>query len=221
VADLALVCGAGGTLGRTLVRAFRQRGDSVVAVGRRPLAAEPGVRAEQADLADADAVEALWERLAARGERPRWLVNSAGGFGAGSIAESEPESLQRQLALNLETAWWSCRAAARRMQPGGAIVNVSSRAALTGSAGAVAYAVSKAGVVRMTELLASELAPRAIRVNAILPALIDSEANRASLSTERMRAAVPADAIAPVVAFLCSDGAGAVTGASIPVYGWA
>jgi 3-oxoacyl-[acyl-carrier protein] reductase len=221
VADVALICGAGGTLGRSLVQAFRARGDSVVAVGRGQLEQAPGVRAKRADLVDPDQVEALWERLAERGERPRWLVNAAGGFAGGSLADSDPQSLRQQLETNLETAWWSCRAAAHRMQPGGAIVNVSSRAALVGGAGAAAYAVSKAAVVRMTTVLAAELVPRAIRVNAILPALIDSVANRAQLPAERMRAAVPADAISPVVGFLCSDAASAVTGASIPVYGWA
>lgn len=216
-----MICGASGTLGRSLARAFRDRGDRVVAVSRRPLEAEAGLTHEQADLVDPEAVEALWARLAERGEQPRWLVNAAGGFDGGSLADSDPERLRRQLELNLETAWWSCRAAARHMPENGAIVNVSSRAALTGGAGAVAYAVSKAAVVRMTEVLALELAPRAIRVNAILPALIDSETNRALLSAERMRTAVAAEAIAPVAAFLCSDGASAVTGASVPVYGWA
>ena len=161
------MCGAGGALGSALVETLRARGDNVVAAGR-----------DVVDLTDADAVEALWERLAAEGIEPRWVVNAAGGFRAGTIAESDPEQLRGLLDLNLGTAWWTCRAAARRLPPGGAIVNVAARAAVIGGAGSAAYSVTKAAVVRLTQVLALELAGRQVRVNAILPALIATPANR-------------------------------------------
>lgn len=221
MADVALVCGAGGALGSALVETFLERGDDVIAVARRGSPDDParGLRVETADLSSATEVDALWERLDERGERPRWVVNAAGGYSSGSIAESTPEDVRAAFDANLNTAWWSSRAAARRLGGGAGIVNVSSRTALTGGTGAAAYAVAKAGVARLTEVLAAELVDAGVRVNAILPATIDTPANRAVLSAERMAKAVDPLSIAAVVAFLCSDAAAAVTGALVPVYG--
>jgi NAD(P)-dependent dehydrogenase (short-subunit alcohol dehydrogenase family) len=220
--EVALVCGAGGALGRAVVAEFARRGDRVVGVDRRHAGDRPEcVGQEVADLTVADEVDALWRRLADRGDLPRWVVNTAGGYAAGPVAETD-EALYRHLHdLKLATALWSSRAAARALDPGGAIVNVGSRSALVGGAGAAAYAVAKAGVVRLTDVLAAELKPRRIRVNAVLPSVLDTPANRASLGRERLGKAVPPSDVATVIAFLCSDGARAITGAAIPVYGWA
>lgn len=223
MSEVALVCGGGGALGSALVAALLGRGDRVVAADRRPRdePAPDGLSREAVDLTSVDEVDALWERLAAAGDTPRWVINAAGGFRPGTVADSDPEQLRFVGDLNLGTAWWSCRAAARHLPEGGAIVNVASRTALAGGAGAAAYAVAKAAVVRLTEVLAAELAVRRVRANAILPSVIDTPANRATMSTEALRDAVdPAD-IASVAAFLLSDGAAAVTGAIVPVYGWA
>lgn len=219
--DVTLVCGARGALGSAIVAALLRRGDRVVGVDRSADGAEAvaGLRAEAADLTAPDDVEALWDRLAADGETPRWVVNAAGGFRDGTVADSDLEAVQFLERLNLGTAWWSCRAAARRLAPGGAIVNVAARAALSGGAGSAAYAVSKAGVVRLTEVLAAELGSRGVRVNAILPSLIDTPANREAMSPEALRHAVAPAALADVVSFLLSDAAAAVTGAVVPVYG--
>ena len=216
---VSLVCGAGGALGSALVETFRARGDRVVAVDRHPPEAAEGVRPEAVDLTAPDEIEALWARLEDDGERPRWLVNAVGGFRAGTVAASEPDELAFVLDLNLGTAWWSCRAAARRLEAGGAIVNVSARSALAGGAGSAAYAVSKAAVVRLTQVLAAELAERGVRANVLLPSLIDTPANRAASTPEQMRDAVPPGQIAAVAAFLCSDAAAAISGAAVPVYG--
>ncbi len=178
-------------------------------------------RHEAVDLTEPEAVEALWQRLDEHGERPRWVVNAVGGFRSGTVADSEPDEYLLVHDLNLATAWWSCRAAARRLDEGAAIVNVASRTALVGGSGAAAYGVAKAGVVRLTQILASELAERRVRVNAILPSVIDTPANRASMPAERLGQAVAPRDIAAVVTFVCSDAAAAVTGAAIPVYGWA
>jgi NAD(P)-dependent dehydrogenase (short-subunit alcohol dehydrogenase family) len=219
--ELALVCGAGGALGQALVAELVGRGDRVVAVARHGVSHDdPAVRVEAADLTVAAEVDALWARLADRGEHPRWVVNAVGGYAGGTVAETDEPLLERMLDLNLASAYWSSRAAARALEPGGAIVTIGSRTALAGGKGAAAYAIAKAGVVRLTEVLAAELAPR-VRVNAVLPSVLDTPANRAALGAERMQAAVSTADLATVIGFLCSDGARAITGASIPVYGWA
>ena len=223
MAELALVCGAGGALGAALLDTLLGRGDRVVGIDHHPDASptRPGLRRESLDLTEPDEVERLWERLAAAGETPRWVVNAAGGFRGGSVADSEPAGGRILEQLNLGTAWWSCREAARHLPEGGAIVNVAARAARSGGAGSAAYAVAKAGVVRLTEVLAAELAPRGVRVNAILPSLIDTQANREAMTPEALRHAVPPHELASVVGFLLSEAAAAVTGAIIPVYGLA
>jgi NAD(P)-dependent dehydrogenase (short-subunit alcohol dehydrogenase family) len=204
-ADVALICGATGTLGRALIEEFTGRGDRVVAVARNR--ADIGdVRFEQANLTAPAEVDALWSRLLADGERPRWVVNAVGGYRAGRASETDEALYRHVQELNLSTALWSCRAAARALEPGAAVVNVASRSAVTGGAGAAAYAIANAGVLRLTEVMAAELAPRRVRVNAILPARLDAD-----LLSD----------VAAVVDFLCSERAAAITGASIPVYGWA
>ena len=197
--DVALVCGGAGALGSAIVETLRARGDDVVIADK-----------DTVDLTDPEAVEAFWERLA---DRPRWVVNAAGGFRPATVAQTEPEDLRFLTELNFETAWWSCRAAARRLPDGGGIVNVAARAGLTGGAGSAAYAVTKAAVVRLTQVLALELAERRIRVNAVVPALIDTPANRAHGIT----GGTPPAEIARAVAFLLSDDAQAVNGAIVPV----
>jgi NAD(P)-dependent dehydrogenase (short-subunit alcohol dehydrogenase family) len=220
--DIAVVNGAAGALGRAVVRALVARGNHVVAVtrdGRRADLGTDGVRVEAADLTAPDQVEALWRRLDESGDRARWVVNAAGGYRPGSVVETDPDGYRFVHDLNLATAWWSCRAAATRLPAGGGIVNVASRSALVGGADSAAYTVAKAGVVRLTTVLAAELAGRGVRVNAVLPSVMDTPANRDTMSREAMRTAVPTDDVAAVVSFLCSDAARAVTGAAIPTYG--
>lgn len=223
IADVALVCGGSGALGRAVVDAFLARGDRVVSADLRPESGSEadGVRAEPLDLTDPDAVEELWQRLEADGELPRWVVNAAGGFRAGTVAATEPATYRFLTRLNLDATWWSCRSAARRLTEGAAIVNVAARPALAGGAGSAAYAVSKAAVLRTTQVLAEELRERRVRVNAILPSVLDTEANRAAILGERMTEAVAPAQVAAVIAFLCSDEAAPISGAAIPVYGWA
>jgi NAD(P)-dependent dehydrogenase (short-subunit alcohol dehydrogenase family) len=207
---VALVCGAGGALGEAVVKAFEERGDDVVALDRARL-----------EMSDPKAVERFWDDIERNGELPRWVVNTVGGFAGGTLGGSDDAVVRRMLANNLEAALWTSRAAARRLEPGGAIVNVSARAGVTGGAGSAAYAVAKAGIVRLTEVLSLELAERRVRVNTVLPSLIDTPKNREGRSPASLENAVPPEQVASVIAFLCSDAASAVSGAAIPVYGWA
>ena len=246
MADLAVIMGATGGLGSAIVDAFASRGDRVIAVARSraevsqlasryPLSPSPsgggqggGVTGETADLTSRLAVDDLWERIDRAGT-PRWVVNATGGYRAGKVADSTPDDFSFMMDLNLGTAWWSCRAAARRMQivpspsgggqAGGCIVNVASRSALEAEPGAAAYAVAKAGVIKLTEVLAAELKASGVRVNVIVPAIIDTAVNRQVLPEKLMQKAVAPAEIAAVIAYLCSDTALAITGATIPVYG--
>ncbi|MGH8834690.1 MAG: SDR family NAD(P)-dependent oxidoreductase [Actinomycetes bacterium] len=225
---LAVVTGAGGALGRAVVAEFAVTGVRVIAVARSPkdVAAlvesyPDAVVAEAADLTDAGAVAALWQRLDERGAVPSFLVNTAGGYRGGTLVESGVEDYHDMFAVNLDTAWWSCREAARRMSEvgSGAIVNVASRTALHGGAESIAYAVAKAAVIKLSQVLADELKDAGVRVNAVLPAVIDTPANAAVMSPARMAKAVPAESIAKVIALLCSPDAWPISGAVIPAYG--
>jgi len=235
LADLAVILGATGGLGTAIVDAFAARGDRVIAVARSRSGVSqlesryPGlVSGDTADLTSRFAVDELWERIDRIGV-PRWVVNATGGFRAGKVAESTPDDFSFMMDLNLGSAWWSCRAAARRMQrtssspsgggQGGGIVNVASRSALVAEPGAAAYAVAKAGVIKLTEVLAAELKVSDIRVNAVVPAIIDTPANRQSLPEKLIAKAVAPGEIAAVIAYLCSDAARAITGVALPVYG--
>jgi len=233
--DLAVIMGATGALGTAIVDAFASRGDRVIAVARSrsdvsqlasryPISPSPsgggqggGVTGDTADLTSRLEVDELWERIDRVGI-PRWVVNATGGYRAGKVVDSTPDDFTFMMDLNLGTAWWSCRAAARRMQAG-AIVNVSSRSGLVAEPGAAAYAVAKAGVITLTEVLAAELKTSGVRVNAVVPAIIDTPVNRQALPEKLMQKAVAPAEIAAVIAYLCSDAAVAITGAAVPVYG--
>ena len=236
MSDLAVICGATGALGAAIVDAFAIRGDQVVALARSRAEVTqleqkyPGVvRGDTGDLTQRLAVDDLWERIDRIGV-PRWVVNAVGGFRAGKVAETTPDDFTFMMDLNLGSAWWSCRAAARRMrspssevtgeaQGGGCIVNVSSRSALVAEPGAAAYAIAKAGVIKLSEVLAAELKGAGVRVNSVVPAIIDTAANRKSLPEKLLQKAVPPAEIASTIAFLCSDAGAAVNGAAVTVYG--
>jgi NAD(P)-dependent dehydrogenase (short-subunit alcohol dehydrogenase family) len=235
MSDLTVILGATGALGAAVVDAFAKRGDRIIAVARSrsgvsELAAKyPGVvTGDTADLTSRQDVDDLWERIERVGV-PRWVVNTTGGYRGGKVAETTPDDFTTMMDLNLGTAWWSCRAAARRMtsspspsgggQGGGCIVNVSSRSALVADPGAAAYAIAKVGVIKLTEVLAAELKSSGVRVNAVVPAIIDTPENRKSLPEKAMQRAVAPAEIAAVILYLCSDAAAAINGAAVPVYG--
>src|SRR5712692_5650346 len=236
MSELAVIMGATGALGTAIVDAFASRGDRVIAVARSrsdvsQLASKfPGVvTGDTADLTSRLEVDELWERIDRVGT-PRWVVNATGGYRAGKVVDSTPDDFTFMMDLNLGTAWWSCRAAARRMQQavsspsgegqgGGCIVNVSSRSGLVAEPGAAAYSVAKAGVIKLTEVLAAELKASGVRVNVVVPAIIDTPANRQALPEKLLQKAVAPAEIAAVIAYLCSDAAVAITGAVVPVYG--
>ncbi|WP_226370112.1 SDR family NAD(P)-dependent oxidoreductase [Pseudonocardia oceani] len=220
--DAVIVTGAAGALGHAVVAEFRSRGREVVALDRAgerldALGGQDGVHAVAADLSSRAAAR---EAFAAIPVACDALVGLAGGFTPGSLADVDEEVLDSLWRSNFGSALWTAQAAAPLFaaRGGGAIVTVGSKTAVQGPA-PVAHATSKAAVVRLTELLAEELRGQRIRVNAVLPSVIDTPANRSWMSEELAARAVAPAAIAKVIAFLCGPDAEPISGALVPVYG--
>ena len=138
--------------------------------------------------------------------------------------ETPVEDYEAQLRLNLRPTYLVCHAAIGHMlaaarRGGGAIVCVSSRAALQPFAGAAGYIVAKAAVLAFVDVLAKEYRDDGIRANAVLPSVIDTPANRRAMPDADHERWVAPEQIAAVVRLLCEDGAGVVSGAHVPVYG--
>lgn len=220
-----IVTGAAGALGHAVVAEFLAAGQSVVAMvrpGAQPaeLGTDPGVYPVPVELTDRASVQTAFEAVDALPVSPYALVGLAGGFTPGTLAEVDQAQLDGLLGANLGSALWTAQAVAPRLaaRRGGAIVLVGSKTAVGGPA-PVVHAASKAAVVRLTQLLADELRPERIRVNAILPSVIDTPANRTWMSADLASRAVAPAAIARVIAFLCGPDAAPISGATIPVYG--
>ena len=150
------------------------------------------------------------------------LVNIVGGFVGGiPTAELEEDRWDFMMNLNLKSVFLCCKTVIPHMtaQNYGKIINVSARAGLKGEAGLSAYCVSKGGVRTLTESLAAEVMDSGVNVNAIMPSIMDTPANRESMPDEdHDRWVAPAD-VAKVICFLTSDDATIINGAAIPVYG--
>ena len=174
------------------------------------------------DVTDVDAVHSFVDEVVALYGRLDVLVNTVGGYAGGiKLWNVEPRTFERMLALNLRSGFALSRAAVVPMlkQKQGAIVNVAARAAVDHGGGAAAYAASKAAAVAMMDSLAEDLKGTGVRVNSILPSIIDTEANRRAMPDADFQKWPKPEDIARVVLFLASDEACVVHGASIPVYG--
>jgi NAD(P)-dependent dehydrogenase (short-subunit alcohol dehydrogenase family) len=173
----------------------------------------------QADLTDPDSAANV---VAQAGEALCGLVNLVGGFAQGGrVHETPVEEFERLLRLNLRPAYLMSAAAVQPMlaRGGGAIVCVSARPAVQPFPGAVGYITSKAAVLAFVDVLHAEYGGEGIRANAIMPSIIDTPANRESQPDADFDRWVKPDEIARVVAYLCSDDAGVISGGHIPVDG--
>jgi NAD(P)-dependent dehydrogenase (short-subunit alcohol dehydrogenase family) len=147
------------------------------------------------------------------------VLNIAGGFVWQTVSDGDAAAWDRMFALNLKTAYNASRAALPYLvETSGAIVNVGANGALNAGAGMGAYAASKAGVHKLTESLAQEMKGR-VRVNAVLPSIIDTAPNRADMPKADFSTWVKAEDLAKVMLFLASDDARDVTGVLLPVMG--
>ena len=229
---LALVSGGTGGLGRAVSLAFLAEGASVAVpyfdelefADLKAAAAENVARLEgqSVDVTDETATHALVDGLLAKHGRLDVLVNTVGGYAGGlKLWEMDAKVFARMLQLNLRSGFALSRAVVPAMlkQGHGAIVNVAAKAAVDHAAGASAYAASKAAAVAMMDSLAADLKGTGVRVNSILPSIIDTKANRAAMPDADFSKWPKPEEIARVILFLCSDDATVVHGAALPVYG--
>lgn len=229
--QVILVTGGTGALGSAVTRAFLQEGASVVVTYRSPQEYEnlqSALATEAARLrgyaTDVTNEAEMLRTLAATEEefhRLDGLVSTVGGWlGGTKLWEAEPATLERMLDLNLRSVFVCARTIVPmllRQGRGGFIVNVAARAALDQPAGAGAYAASKAAAVALMHSLAMDLRGTGIRVNSVLPNIIDTPANRRAMPRADFGSWTTPEQIARVILFLCTPDARPVDGAAIPV----
>jgi len=225
----ALITGGTGGLGAAVTEAFLAAGWRVVVpvfdeAERERLPDHERLVLEAADLFDEASASAVTQLAAGDDAAPlRAVVNLVGGFAMGGrVHETDVADFETQLRLNLRPAYLVCHAAIPHLlagEGGGAIVCVSSRAALEPFSGAAGYIVAKAAVLSFVDVLHAEYAADGLRANAILPSVIDTPGNRAATPDADFDKWVKPYDIARVVRFLCEDGSGIVSGAHVPVYG--
>jgi NAD(P)-dependent dehydrogenase (short-subunit alcohol dehydrogenase family) len=229
---VAVVAGGTGGLGRSVSLAFLAHGAKVVVPYRKQeefdaLKAEAGLYSQalngfKVDVTDEAAVAEFIDQVVTQLGRLDALVNTVGGYVGGvRLLDLKTQDFDQMLTLNLRSGYILARAALPAMlkQKHGAIVNVSAKAALDHAAGASAYAASKAAALALMDSLAAELKGTGVRVNSILPSIIDTEANRKAMPDANFSEWPKPGDIARVIVFLCSDDARAVHGAALPVYG--
>jgi len=216
--SVVIVTGGFGALGRSVVAELTKRGVTVAAVDVAPAPADyhAALTLGGVDLADEAAVSAAYVTVVEQLGKLDGLVNIAGGFTWEPVEGGSIESWDKMFRINLRTAAASSAAALPYLtRNGGAIVNVGAAGAAQPGAGMAPYAASKAGVRALTESLAEELRTKNVRVNAVLPTIIDTLANRAAMPDADRSTWVRPEAAAKAIAFLLSDDASAVTGASL------
>jgi NAD(P)-dependent dehydrogenase (short-subunit alcohol dehydrogenase family) len=228
--QVALVAGGTGALGSAITLALLAEGAHVTVTYRRAeefaalqkAAGTAALVGASADVTDLDAAEQLIANLVRDRGRLDIVVNAVGGYvGGAPLWQADPAALDRMLSLNLRSGHALMRAAAPVLLRNGrgAVVNIAARAALEHGAGSAAYNASKAAALALFDSLAADLAGSGVRVNSVLPSIIDTPANRAAMPKADFARWPKADDIARVVLFLCSSDARVIHGAAIPVYG--
>ena len=192
-------------------------------------AGAPAVLLLKFDVADAGACQAAVEECVAKLGGIHVLVNNAGISIDGLIMRYKAEDLRRTLQVDLESAFYLCKAVTRPMmkQKGGSIVNLTSVVGEQGNGGQTAYSMAKAGLIGLTKSLAREVGSRNIRVNAVSPGWIETDMTR-DLPEEAKKAMAAGAAlgrsgtsreVAEAISFLASDRAAFITGEVLRVNG--
>jgi NAD(P)-dependent dehydrogenase (short-subunit alcohol dehydrogenase family) len=229
---VVVVAGGTGGLGNAVSHAFLEEDAKVVvtyhkeeefaalkqAAGAKAAALEGFV----VDVTDEAATSEFISGILSRHGTVDVLVNTVGRYAGGvKLWDLDTKVFDAMLSLNLRSGYALSRAVLPAMlrQKGGSIVNVAAKAAFDHGAGASAYAASKAAAVAMMDSLAADVKSTGVRVNSILPSIIDTTANRQAMPDSDFAAWPKPEEIAQVILFLCSDKAAVVHGAAVPVYG--
>jgi len=230
--QVALVAGGTGGLGHAVSRAFLLEGARVTVTYRKQdeftaLKSAAGASASSltgnaVDVTDEAAAQQLVAKILTQHGRLDALVNTVGGYAGGiKLWELDTKVFEQMLALNLRSGYALSRAVVPAMlkQGHGAIVNVCAKAAFDHAAGASAYAASKAAALALMDSLAADLKGTGVRVNSVLPSIMDTPANRQAMPGADFAKWPKTEDVARVILFLCSDDARVVQGAAVPVYG--
>ncbi|MBA3500821.1 MAG: SDR family oxidoreductase [Myxococcota bacterium] len=203
-----VVTGGRGALGTGVVAALEARGATVIVAPDPP----------ELDLTSEDATTKFYAALP-----PLWAsIHLVGGFAMKPLVDTSYADFEKQWKLNTATCFLSCREAVRAIRKtgnGGRIVNVAARPVVAPVAGMAAYVAAKAGVASLTQTLALELAAEHILVNAVLPSLIDTPANRAAMPDADHTSWPRPEEIARAIVFLVSPENTLTSGALLPVFG--
>jgi NAD(P)-dependent dehydrogenase (short-subunit alcohol dehydrogenase family) len=220
------VTGGFGSLGAGVGRAIMAGGGKVALIDRADAPkTSPHVSSMLAlggvDLSSSNAANDAIKKILTHYGRLDALVNVAGGFRWEKIEGGTVDTWDALYQMNVRTAINASQAALPHLlnSASGRIVNIGALAAVKAGVGMGAYAASKSGVARLTEALAEEFKDRGLTVNAVLPSIIDTPANRADMPNTDFSRWVKSDQIADLVVFLLSDRARAITGALIPISG--
>lgn len=219
---VVVVTGAAGALGSVLAARLAARGARVIGLDMAAFKSEVNLQLAigGVDLGDPRSIARAFADIASRFGALDGLANIAGGFAWETIADGSVDTWDRMFKTNVRSCLLASQASIPLLRRrGGAIVNVSAFASQRADKGMGAYAASKSAVSRLTESLAAELKDDGVRVNAVLPSIIDTPANRASMPDADFSRWVAPEALADAIAFLLSDDARAISGALLPVLG--
>ena len=222
---VVLVTGANGGLGTYVTQAFLDAGATVIGTSRKIQQSDfssPSFAAVAAEISSREGAQVLADQLVARFGRIDVLVHTVGGFAGGqSIADTDDDTFQRMLDLNLNSVFHILRATipALRQTGNGRIIAIGSRAALEPGPGVGAYSASKAAMVSLIRTAALENKDAGLTANVILPGTMDTPANRKSISNADFSKWVRPSTVASLITWLAGDAGKDINGAVIPVYG--